>query len=187
MINAGELTFLMDGIKYLNKATADSKINLKANLDSMKFYLRDNYLTINDLKLNFAGMVAMPEDDIETDLTFKSEQTSFKSLISLIPAIYMSDFKDLKTSGEFNLAGTAKGIYSDADSTMPDITLNLIVKNGLISYPSLPEQIKNINLKSDIFVDGTDMDKTTVNVDDFHMELAGNPFDMKFALKTPIE
>ena len=34
----------------------------------------------------------------------------------------MTDFKDLKTSGEFNLSGTAKGIYSDADSTMPDIS-----------------------------------------------------------------
>jgi hypothetical protein len=185
-INAQELTFLMDGIKYLNKAKADSKINVKASLDSMKFYLRDNYLTINDLKMNFAGMVAMPEDDIETDLTFKSEQTSFKSLISLIPAIYMSDYKDLKTSGEFNLAGTAKGIYSDADSTMPDISLNLSVNNGLISYPELPDQIKNINLKSDIFIDGTNMDKTTVNVDHFHMELAGNPFDLEFALKTPM-
>jgi hypothetical protein len=186
IINTQELTFLMDGIRYLNKAIGDSKINVKASLDSMKFYLRDNYLTINDLKLNFAGMVAMPEDDIETDLTFRSEQTSFKSLISLIPAIYMSDFKDLRTTGDFNLAGTAKGTYSDADSTLPDISLNLSVNNGLIDYPSLPDQIKNINLKSDIFVDGTDMDRTTVNVDHFHMELAGNPFDMEFALKTPI-
>lgn len=185
-INAGEVTYLMDKIKYLNKATADSKINVRANLDSMKFYLRDNYLLINDLKLNFAGMVAMPEDDIETDLSFKTEQSSFKSLLSLIPAIYMTDFKDLKTSGEFNLEGTAKGVYSDADSTMPDITLNLSVKNGLISYPSLPEQIKNISLKSDIFVDGKDMDKTTVSVEAFHMELEGNPFDMKFELRTPM-
>jgi hypothetical protein len=185
-LNAGEVTYIMDKIKYLNKATADSKINLRANLDSMKFYLRDNYLLINDLKLNFAGMVAMPEDDIETDLTFKTEQTSFKSLLSLIPSVYMTDFKDLKTSGEFYLSGTAKGVYSDADSTMPDIALDLNVKDGLISYPSLPEQIKNISLKSDIFVNGTDMDKTTVNVDDFHMELAGNPFDMKFALRTPM-
>ena len=141
IINTQELTFLMEG-KDTNKAIADSKINVKARLDSMKFYLRDNYLTINDLKMNFAGMVAMPEDDIETDLTFKSEQTSFKSLISLIPAIYMSDFKDLKTSGEFNLAGTAKGTYSDADSTLPDIRLKLSVNNGLISYPSLPDQDK---------------------------------------------
>jgi hypothetical protein len=131
-------------------------------------------------------MVAMPEDDIETDLTFKTEQTSFKSLLSLIPSVYMTDFKDLKTSGEFYLSGTAKGVYSDADSTMPDIALDLNVKDGLISYPSLPEQIKNISLKSDIFVNGTDMDKTTVNVDNFHMELAGNPFDMKFALRTPM-
>jgi hypothetical protein len=176
----------MDDIKYLNKAAADSKISLRANLDSMRFYLRDNYLLINDLKLNFAGMVAMPEDDIETDLTFKTEETSFKSLLSLVPSVYMTDYKDLTTSGEFNLSGTAKGVYSDADSTMPDITLDLSVNNGLISYPSLPEQIKNINLKSDIFVDGTDMDKTTVNVNDFHMELAGNPFDLKFTLRTPM-
>ena len=50
----------------------------------------------------------------------------------------------------------------------------------------MPEKIKNINIKSDIFVDGKDMDKTTVHVDKFHMELAGSPFDMTFALKTPM-
>ena len=56
----------------------------------------------------------------------------------------------------------------------------------LISYPALPEKIKNINIKSDIFVNGKDLDKTVVNVDRFHMELAGNPFDMTLALKTPM-
>jgi hypothetical protein len=30
------------------------------------------------------------------------------------------------------------------------------------------------------------MDKTTVNVEAFHLEIAGNPFDMEFALKTPL-
>ncbi len=98
----------------------------------------------------------------------------------------MNDFKDLKADGTFNLEGTAKGIYSDADSTMPDISLDLDVANGIISYPSLPEQIKNISLESDIFFDGTDIDKTTVDVKDFHFELAGNPFDMDFSLKTPM-
>jgi hypothetical protein len=186
MIQAGQLTYLMDKIRYLNKATADSKINVRANLDSMKFYLKDSYLIINDLRLNFSGMVAMPEDDIETDLSFKTDQTSFKSLLSLIPSFYMTDFKDLQTKGEFSLEGTAKGVYSDADSTMPDITLDLKIKDGLINYPSLPEKITNIGLKSNIFVDGTDMNKTTVNVDAFHMELAGNPFDMKFSLRTPV-
>ena len=185
-LSAGEVTFIMEGMKYLNKAVADSKIDLLADLDNMKFTLRENYLTINDLKLNFSGMVAMPGDDIETDLTFGTEQTSFKTLLSLIPAVYMKDFEDLKTSGEFTLSGSAKGIYSDADSTLPDIALVLKINNGLISYPDLPDQISNIKMDSRLFADGKDLDGTTVNVDAFHMELAGNPFDMTFALRTPM-
>ena len=185
-VNAKELTFIMEGVKYLNKAVLDSRIDMFANLDSMNFTFRENYLAINDLKLNFSGMVAMPGEDIKTDIKFETAQTEFKTLLSLIPAIYMKDYKDLKAEGEFSLSGSAKGTYSDADSTLPDVTLSISVSDGLISYPALPEQIKNINIKSEIFVNGKEPDKTLVNVDHFHLELAGSPFDMTFALKTPI-
>lgn len=183
---ADELTFILDGMKYLNRVTVDSKIDMLANLDNYKFTFRENFCTLNDLKLNFSGTVAMPGNDIETDLTFGTENTSFKTLLSLVPAVYTKDYQNLKTSGEFTFTGSAKGIYSDADSTLPDITAALSVSNGLISYPALPEQLKNINIKSDIFVDGKDMDRTIVNIDRFHMELAGSPFDMTFNLKTPL-
>lgn len=185
-LNSGDVNFIMEGVRYLNKAVADAKLNLDANLDSMLFRLRDNYLTLNDLKLNFEGKIAMPGDDIETDLRFKTDQTSFKSLLSMIPVIYLTDFQDLNATGNFTLEGSAVGIYSDADSTMPDISLNLAVNNGIISYPALPERITNINLKTDLFVDGSDLDKTTVDVSNFHIELAGNPFDMTLYLQTPM-
>jgi uncharacterized protein involved in outer membrane biogenesis len=185
-INAREFTFIMDDTKYINKAVLDSKIDMLANLNKMNFTFRENYLAINDLKVNFSGNVAMPGKDIVTDIKFSTAQTSFKTLLSLIPAVYMKDYKDIKSSGEFKLSGSAKGIYSDADSTLPDVTLAISVSNGLISYPSLPEQIKNINIKSDVFVNGKALDKTIVNVDLFHMELAGSPFDMTLNLKTPI-
>jgi len=185
-LNAGEFTFIMDGMKYLNKSVLDSKIDMLADLDKWKFTFRENYVTINDLKVNFTGTVIMPGANIETDIKFTTPQTSFKTLLSLVPAIYMKDYKDLNASGEFSMSGSAKGIYSDADSTMPDVTLSLSVTKGLISYPALPEQIKNINIKSDVFVDGKNLDKTIVNVDLFHMELAGSPFDMTLNLKTPM-
>jgi uncharacterized protein involved in outer membrane biogenesis len=184
--NIGEVTFLMDGIKYLNRAVIDSKIDMLANLDKMNFTFRENYFALNDLKLNFTGWVAMPGNDIGTDIQFGTSQTSFKTLLSLVPAVYMKDFQDLKASGEFKLSGSAKGIYSDADSTLPDVALNLSVTNGLISYPDLPEKITNINISSAVRVDGREMDKTTADIDRFHLELAGNPFDMTFSIKTPI-
>ena len=184
--NAGEFTFIMNGTKYFNKAILDSRIDMLANLDKMKFTFHENYLSINDLKLNFSGTVAIPGKNIETDIKFETAQTSFKTLLSLVPAIYMKDYKDLKANGDFSLSGTAKGIYSGADGTLPDVTLAISVSSGIVSYPSLPEQLKNINIKSDIFVNGKALDKTIVNVSLFHMELAGSPFDMTFSLKTPI-
>jgi hypothetical protein len=186
ILNIKEVNFIMDGVKYLNKAIVDSKIGILADLDNMKFTFKENYFSLNDLKLNFSGMVAMPGDDIETDLQFGTDQTTFKTLLSLIPAIYMTDFADLSTSGEFTLKGSAKGIYSDADSTLPDVNVSLAVKDGLISYPSLPEKIKNININALLNMNGKDMDLTTANIDLFHLELAGNPFDMTFYLKTPM-
>lgn len=185
-VKSNELNFRMEGINYLNKAILDARVNVSANLDSMKFNLKDNYLKINDLTLNFAGMVALPGDDYLVDLTFNSGETSFKSLLSMIPSAYMTDFEELTTSGEFDLSGSAKGVYSDTDSTLPDISLKLNVQNGTVRYPSLPEQISNINLRSDIFIDGKNLDGTKLNVDNFHMVLAGNPFDMSFSLKTPV-
>ena len=183
---SGEFTFSMEGMKYLNKTVLETKTDLLVNFDSMKFTFRENYLSINDMRLNFSGSVDMPGDDIATDIQFKTAQTAFSSLLSLIPAVYMNDYKDLKTNGEFTLSGTAKGIYSDADSTIPDLALSISVNDGLVSYPSLPEKIKNINIKSNLFIDGRVMDKSTFDIDLFHFELAGNPFDMNIKLRTPV-
>ncbi|HOU95390.1 MAG TPA: AsmA-like C-terminal region-containing protein [Bacteroidales bacterium] len=185
-LNIAETTLNFDGVKYLNKAVIDTKINLLANLDSMKFTFKENYFAINDFRLNFAGTVAMPGKDISTDVTFATNQTSFKTLLSLIPAVYMTGYEDLRATGSFALSGSAKGIYSDADSTLPDISLNLNVKDGIVSYPALPEKISAININIDALVNGKNLDLTTVNLNNFHFELAGNPFDMTFFLKTPI-
>ncbi|HLP75001.1 MAG TPA: AsmA-like C-terminal region-containing protein [Bacteroidales bacterium] len=185
-IKVADFTFVMEGMKYISKAVLDSKMDLLADLDNMKFTFGNNYLAINDLRLNFSGEVAMPGDDISTDLKFSTPQTSFKTLLSLVPAFYMNDYQGLNATGEFVLNGSAKGVYSEADSTMPDVSLNMTVTNGLISYPDLPEQIKNINIKASVFADGENLDKTTVDIPQFHFELAGSPFDMTFSLRTPM-
>jgi hypothetical protein len=185
-LSAGSVDFIMDKILYLTDAKVNFRAGIDALLDSMIFVLRDNSLTVNDIILNFAGRVAMPGDDITTDLTFNAPTTSFKSLLSLIPAFYMKDFEELKASGTFSLDGTVRGIYSAADSTMPDIIAKLIVSDGVISYPDLPEKITAINITGEIKADGREADNTTIDVSKFHFVLAGNPFDMTMKLATPV-
>jgi len=185
-LGISQLSFGMSGVNYISRAKAELKANVDARLDSMIFVLKDNYLKLNDIKLVFAGKVSMPGDDIKTDITFSTPETSFKSLLSMVPAIYMKGYENLKATGTFALDGNVKGIYSDKDSTMPDAKINLLVEDGVISYPDLPEKITAIGIKVNVLYNGTDMDKSTVDVSKFHMELAGNPFDIRLHLATPV-
>jgi hypothetical protein len=185
-LGAEGVDFIMDKTSYLTHASVGFRATIDAQLDSMKFILNDNELRVNDLAINLSGTAAMPGDDILLDMGFSTPQTSFKSLLSMVPAIYMKDFGGLNASGTFSLDGSVRGIYSTADSLMPDISARLNVSDGMISYPDLPERVTAINIKGEVRSGGADLDKTTVDVSTFHFELAGNPFDMTFRLATPI-
>lgn len=185
-MKAAGVDFIMDKIPWLAGAAVEFTAGLDAMLDSMQFTLRDNALKINDILLNFSGTASMPGDDIWFDIVFNAPETSFKSLLSLVPALYMKGYEDLKASGMVALDGAINGTYSDADSTLPDIALNLQVTDGSVSYPALPEKITAINIAGRVQTDGSDMDKTTIDVSRFHFELAGNPFDMSLKMATPM-
>lgn len=185
-LKAAGVNFIMDKIPWMTDASVEFNAGINALPDSMKFTLNDNTLKINDIILNFSGIAAMPGDDITLDLLFNAPETTFKSLLSLVPAFYMKGYEDLTASGKVSVDGKIKGTYSDADSTLPDVALNLQVSDGAISYPSLPEKITAINLAGKVQTDGRDMDNTTVDISRFHFELAGNPFDMNLKLSTPL-
>lgn len=88
-LKASKVDFTMDNVRYLSSVKVDFHAGLDAQLDSMLFVLKDNSFRINDITLNWAGKVSMPGEDIGTDLKFNAPETSFKSLLSMVPAVYM--------------------------------------------------------------------------------------------------
>lgn len=84
----------------------DSKINI--NQKENKYTFKDNKLELNDLGLLFSGFVQAEEDKTNLDVNFKADKTNFKSILSLIPAIYAKDFNSIKASGNVDLSGSAK-------------------------------------------------------------------------------
>jgi len=182
-LEIAQVDFWMDGIRYLKKAHAGFVSEIAADLKNMGFTFKDNQFNLNEIVLKFAGSVNMPADDIDIDVSFASEKTDFKSLLSLIPAIYMQDFESLKTTGSLNLNGDVKGTYNDKQ--MPSANLNMTVDNAMFQYPDLPKSVDKVNIAAKVFYDGVVFDRTTVDVDKFHFEMAGNPFDAELHVKTP--
>jgi hypothetical protein len=179
-----KVNFYMDNIRYMRDARFAFNAILGADMDKMLFTIRDNEINLNDLALGIEGSVAMPAEDINMDLKFKTKKADFKSLLSLVPAVYMKDFGKVQTAGTLKLDGYAKGTYSE--KTMPSVGLTLGVENAMFKYPDLPKSVNNINIDTKVFYDGVQTDNTTVDVNKFHVEMAGNPFDMNLHIKTPM-
>jgi len=184
MIEIAKTTFKMDGVAYLNEVNTKMKADLDMDMLKWKFTFRENELSLNDLSLGFDGYVLMPDSNIDMDLKFAAKQTEFKAILSLIPSVYSKDFASVKTSGKLKLDGHAKGRYSAFE--LPAFGVNLAIMDAMFKYPSLPKSVNNINIDVKVLNPTGVLDATTVDVNKFHIEMAGNPIDIVAHVKTPI-
>lgn len=179
-----ELTYIYEDIAYLSKARLEADADIQADLNAFRFVFNDNRILLNEIALNYDGFVAMPADDIDMEITFSSGKSDFKSLLSLIPAIYMTDFDGLEASGEATFDGFVKGTYND--EKMPLFGVNVLVENGRFQYPDLPEAVENVSVNMRVESKDDKMDVIETDIKRMHIEMAKNPFDAKmYILTTP--
>jgi len=181
-LDIADVNFWMNNIRLLNKARVGFVSEVAADLKNMGFTLKENQFNLNEIVLKFDGLVQAP-GDINIDMTFATTKTNFKSVLSLVPAVYMKGFESVTTAGSFTLSGDVKGMYNKEQ--MPSANVNLTVDNAMFKYPDLPKSMNNINIAVKAFYDGVVFDKTTLDVSKLHFEMAANPFDAEAHVKTP--
>jgi hypothetical protein len=172
-----KLLMSFGGVDYLRNQKLIADITMNMDLDAMKFTFRDNSVKLNDFGLQFDGFFAMPAEGFDMDINFKSGENTFKSLFSLIPAAYMEGYESVRADGTFSFEGFVRGLYSDSLGRMPAFKVALNVLNGMIQYPDLPQDIKNVNI--DLLINNADgvIDNTVIDMKKFHMEFGQNPID----------
>jgi hypothetical protein len=166
-----------DGVEYLTNKRAEIDATVTISEEYSKYAFKENALKVNDFAMSFDGWVKMNEKDIDLDLTFKSPENSFKSLLSLVPGMYSKDFKNIDTKGDLAFSGAVKGKY--AEKQMPAFNLNLLVKDAMFKYPDLPTAVNNINV--DLLVDNKDgvIDNTVIDLKKLHLDFGSNPVDAR--------
>jgi hypothetical protein len=180
-----QLTVKYAGIPYLNKVRLTTELPVDINMKNMKFSFAESKIQLNELLLSATGYLEMPNDtDMVVDFKFDAKQSELKNFLSLIPAIYASNFKDMEASGKFAMDGTAKGTYNE--KSLPAFNVNLSIENGRIKYPSLPSAINNIQLKSRISNPDGVLDHTEVSIPAFHLEFGTVPVNGRLLVKNPV-
>lgn len=173
---ADSVSVEFDGVEYLSdKAiTADAIINISDEFGRYTF--KENRMSVNDFTLSFDGFLALlPDGSMDMNIDYSAPESTFKSLLSLVPGVYTQDFKDIQSSGLLSFNGNVTGTYDSL--SLPAFNLALNVEDAMFKYPSLPTSIDNI--KMDLLVDNKDgnIDNTMVNLKSFHMDFGQNPID----------
>ncbi len=183
---SGVVAFRMGNVYYLNDVDTKLDMDLGMDMKNNKYTFKENKLQLNHLPIAFNGFVAMPEgqDGIDIDMSFKAQQTEFRYLLSLIPAIYSNDFNKLQSSGTMACEGVVKG--RKTDTRLPSFNLKMLVANGSFRYPALPRPVTNVQLDLAVSNPGGTADNTVIDLQRLHVQFGDDPFDMHMVVRTPV-
>jgi hypothetical protein len=182
--NADTVSVTFAGIPYLNRVRLALDADVQADLAKKAYTIKRTDLALNDLKLGVTGSASTAGKNTGLDLAFKAPSTNFRSILSLVPAVYAHDFDKVKTSGTIAVDGRVKGEYGD--SAFPSFAITTKVANGAFQYPDLPLPARDIGVDLALTNPGGSADSTLVRLDRFHLLLGRNPVDARMTLRTPV-
>ena len=167
----------MDKINYMKnvKLTLDAVLGI--DLDQSKYTFKENKALINQLPLEFDGFIQMVEAGQIYDLKFKTPTSSFTNFLGLIPSAYSSGLDGVKTTGDFTVAGFAKGQLTD--TTVPKFNIAIASNNASFQYPNLPKSVQNIVIDTKIINETGILNDTYVNLDKLSFRIDQDVFNAK--------
>lgn len=183
LLTLNDISYRQQNSVWVNKTDLNWQAEIAANLREKTFDIQKNDLSINDLKLNLTGNVAIVEDKYKVDLQLNAPDTKFESLLALVPKTLQHYIEGLKASGDFKLDVMAKGEYYE--NHLPEFHAQLSVNDASVKYPELPESIQKINIDLNISNPGGPTDSTQVNLNKMTFDIAGNPFNMFLNISNP--
>jgi hypothetical protein len=167
----------MDKVNYMNNVALTLDAVLGIDLEKSKYTFKENKALINQLPLEFDGFIQMVEAGQQYDLKFKTPTSSFKNFLGIIPAAYAASLDNVKTTGDFTVAGFAKGLYSD--TTVPKFNIEIASNNASFKYPNLPKSVQNIVIDTKIINETGILNDTYVNLDKLSFKIDQDVFNAK--------
>ncbi|MCD0468539.1 AsmA family protein [Flavobacterium sp. JAS] len=171
----------MDKVNYMKnvKLTLDAVLGI--DLEQSKYTFKENKALINQLPLEFDGFIQMVDAGQIYDLKFKTPTSSFTNFLGLIPSVYASSLDGVKTTGDFTVAGFAKGQLTD--TTVPKFNIAIASNNASFQYPNLPKSVQNIVIDTKIINETGILNDTYVNLDKLSFRIDQDIFNAKANIK----
>ena len=137
--------FDVNKINYLKgkELVVDASINIDSKKKSYTF--KKSTIAIAENKFLVDGYFQNNPNSVYSNITIVGEESNFKSLLSLIPGVYLKKLDEYKYAGDVIFSLRILG--ESSETLIPTISINFSAANASISPKSSNYSLSNIRLK----------------------------------------
>ncbi|SFW86658.1 AsmA family protein [Chitinophaga sancti] len=168
---------------YIQNKKLDGELITKVNTNSLDLVFEKNDLKINELPVQFKGKFGFLKNGYTMDFKLRSKESSLAAIFTALPHEYTTWLDHTHIEGAADVNASLIGEYIAETNTMPDLTFNVQIRNGMIANTKAPAPVKNLFLNFQSQLRHLNTDSLTVNIDSIFFNIDKDYFSAIMKLK----
>jgi AsmA protein len=182
-LQVGSLDLYYERLAYLLSKKINANLVTRINTNSIGFFFEKNDLTINSLPVAFTGRFEFLNNGYDMDFRLKTTDSDLHDIFTAMPPDMLDWLSKTEVKGFGDINASLIGKYIAASNTMPDLVLNMQIRNGYISNANAPSPVKNLFLNFQSRIPGLNPDSLTATVDSVFFNIDQDYFSAILRLK----
>jgi AsmA protein len=170
-------------LAYFVSKKINADLITKINTNSLALFFEKNDLTINQLPVDFTGRFEFLKEGYDMDFKLKSENSNLHDILTALPPDMMDWVGRMQIKGTGDIDAALTGKYISAAKVMPDLILNMKIRDGFISSAQAPAPVKNLLLNFRSRLPGLNPDSLSAIVDTVYFNIDKDYFSASLQLK----
>lgn len=170
-LEAETIDFYYDHQGYFLSKKLEADLVTKINTNSLSLLFEKNDLKINTLPVHFKGRFDILQNGYHMDFKVETANTDLHDIFSAMPAEYLGWLAKTEVRGFGDVNAALTGQYNADQNQMPDLLLNVKIRDGYIANKKAPSPVKNLFLNMQAKVPGMKPDSLYVNIDSIYFNI----------------
>jgi len=167
---------------FVNKKI-DADLVTRINTNSFALLFEKNKLMINQLPVDFTGRFEFLKDGYDMDFKMRSTDADLHDMLTAMPPDMLDWLNRMQVKGTGDLDASLTGKYISAANVMPDLVLNMKIRDGFIANAQAPAPVTNLFLNFRSRLPGLNPDSLSASIDSTYFNIGKDYFSAALQLK----
>ncbi len=144
---------------YFVSKKVNADLVTRINTNSLALFFQKNDLQINQLPVAFTGRFEFLKEGYDMDFRLQSTDSDLHDIFTAMPPEMLTWLSKTEVKGFGDIEASLVGSYIAARNIMPDLTLDMKIRNGYVSNAQAPSPVSNVFLNFQSRLPGLNPDK----------------------------